>query len=707
MTKYSIGPSFWPRATFDTLTSLADFDLWRTSHELPHGPVTIGSDFVGVNIATSADPRCDEYVLERLRELDIRHVRMDYSYCSINSYAERLLHRLLADDYRVMLDIFPPIHEARRLSVDIAVEECWRRFCREVFEAYGTKVDIFEIGNTPNRGRWSGFGTRGYVLAWEIAKEEALGHKLKLAGPNVSDFEPLYNKIFLSAMRRAAGPPDIHTDNLFVERVLEPEAYDHRVLGTWATNLLRLNLVKKARVLRKIGEQNGVAETICTYKCWTTKRLNRMYGNPQDKKVDYLVRYLVLASLSGALSRVYWGPLICSRDGLIDNKTEDYPVIDQVSFYREVTGVLDNFSPTPGFTALKFLGGRMRGSRCLQAVSAENGLSHFIFESADGREFHLCWCRDRQVFSLADIYTQNQLEEVTFRNACGDTLDQGSRMVTEHPLYIDFPTTHPDARPGIPTREALANVANYGKDGTVFINSVQWQTEAWKQDNWIGAFALDAKFDANLGNTLSPALLQNIPIEEVLRDTRNRIWNIAHPANDGRKLAVKLNRVIGLKRLSYRFRLSKGKRHWNNACELLHRGIATPAPVAFYEQCQNSSIEDSYYICEYKPDAFSTRAVYSAFKQGDELYRNRTQAQWLKLLATFISNMHNRRIVHRDLSAGNILFTEEESGEISPWLIDIGRAQVSNRKLSRPRRLVDLMRICYKLEWREREIFID
>ncbi|MFT5484965.1 MAG: hypothetical protein ACI9GW_003635, partial [Halieaceae bacterium] len=42
-----------------------------------------------------------------------------------------------------------------------------------------------------------------------------------------------------------------------------------------------------------------------------------------------------------------------------------------------------------------------------------------------------------------------------------------------------------------------------------------------------------------------------------------------------------------------------------------------------------------------------------------------------------------------------------------PWLIDIGRAQVSNRKLSRPRRLVDLMRICYKLEWREREIFID
>ena len=66
-------PFSWSRALWDVGTSLVDFNLWRSSHQLPPGPVTIRPDFVGVNIATSADPRCDDYVLDRLVELDIRH----------------------------------------------------------------------------------------------------------------------------------------------------------------------------------------------------------------------------------------------------------------------------------------------------------------------------------------------------------------------------------------------------------------------------------------------------------------------------------------------------------------------------------------------------------------------------------------------------------------------------------------------------------
>lgn len=701
-------PFSWPLAVLDAGTSLLDFSLWRSSHLLPPGPVTIRSDFVGVNIATSADPRCDDYVLERLQELEIRHIRMDYSYCSVNSYAERLLQRLLVENYQVMLDLFPPQHEAQRMLGDPTVQERWGRFCREIFNDYGQLVEIFEIGNTPNRGRWSGFGTRGYLHAWDIAKRESAGHQVQLAGPNVSDFEPLYNKIFLAAMQRSEGSPDIHTDNLFVERVREPEAYDHRVLGRLATNVLKLNLVKKARVLRQIGEQHGVRQTICTYKCWTTKRLNRLYGDPQDKKVDYLVRYLVLATLSGALSRVYWGPLICSRDGLIDDQTEDYPVIDQVSFYREVRGMLENLSPTPSFQALKFLGERLRGSRCIQAVSADNGLSHFIFETVDGLEFHLCWCRDRQVFSLADIYTDNQLQNVTFRNACGDLLNQGSRMVTEHPLYIDFaPRTAGGTPPSIPTRDALFQVCVYGHGRTVFINSVKWQTEAWQQGEWLGAFTLNTDLNPELGDVLAPPNLRDLPETSVLRASRNRIWNVLHPSNGKRELTVKLNRIKGIKRLSYRFALSKGKRHWNNACEMLHRGISTPAPVAFYEQLTDAGINDSYYISEYKANAFSTREVYAAFRDGKTAFRGLNEAQWFELIANFICNMHNRRVQHRDLSAGNILFTGDGDTEITPWLIDIGRARIFRKKMSAMDRLTDLMRICYKLSWPQRECFID
>jgi hypothetical protein len=48
------------------------------------------------------------------------------------------------------------------------------------------------------------------------------------------------------------------------------------------------------------------------------------------------VRYLALAASSGALRRVYWGPLICSRDGLVDDGVEGYPEIDQDSHYESV-----------------------------------------------------------------------------------------------------------------------------------------------------------------------------------------------------------------------------------------------------------------------------------------------------------------------------------------------------------------------------------
>ena len=154
-----------------------------------------------------------------------------------------------------------PLSEAAALYKEAEARQHWCQFLEQVFGQYAGRVACFEIGNTPNRGRWSGFGARAYLLAWDIAKREAAGITLTLAGPNVSDFEPLYNKIFLGAMQRRGGAPDIHTDNLFVERVLEPEAFDHRVLGRMATNTLRLNLVKKARVLRRIGEQHGVTQT--------------------------------------------------------------------------------------------------------------------------------------------------------------------------------------------------------------------------------------------------------------------------------------------------------------------------------------------------------------------------------------------------------------------------------------------------------------
>ena len=60
-----------------------------------------------------------------------------------------------------------------------------------------------------------------------------------------------------------------------------------------------------------------------------------------------------MAAASGALDRVYWGPLICSRDGLISCGVDDYPKIDNVSFYQRVRGAVEDFRPTLAYNAFK------------------------------------------------------------------------------------------------------------------------------------------------------------------------------------------------------------------------------------------------------------------------------------------------------------------------------------------------------------------
>ena len=114
---------FWSYAAKDVLANLFNIPLWRnTDHNLEQ-PVDIAEDFIGINIATSEDPECDDYLLARLQDLGIRYVRMDFSYCSIDSHAERLLQRLIDENYSVMLDLFPPLPEAEMMLRDVVVQD--------------------------------------------------------------------------------------------------------------------------------------------------------------------------------------------------------------------------------------------------------------------------------------------------------------------------------------------------------------------------------------------------------------------------------------------------------------------------------------------------------------------------------------------------------------------------------------------------------
>lgn len=689
--------TFWPQAIGDLALGIYTFLHWPkslSSRVAP--PVTVNEQFFGINIATSSDERSDDYVLDHVRELGFKHVRLDFTYDSIGGDAERLLHKALEQGFEVLLDLFPTFEDAQQISKDPAADQRWYEFVETMFSRYGEHKQqlIFEIGNTPNRGKWSGFSSVGYINAWNIISPLIAKYDVRIAGPNISDFEPLGNISYLRAMKRISQVPPIHTTNLFVERVIEPEANDHRVLGNWARDWLRLNLVKKARAIDAIGKELGCEETYCTYKCWTIRRLNRWSDDPEQKQADYLMRYMVLAATSDALDRVYWGPLVCNRDGIIDCGAEGYPEVDNVSHYREIRGKFEDYRVRPAFKALKQANQLLAGATCIQAVHSQNGIHHFVFVNDQQQEFHISWCRDGFSMPMGLLYPNAWDDEVSFTNVLGEQLSSAPTHINEQPLIIRFNTIHPRWRPDA---DKLAGLP----DMTVLnIPAEQRQYLPFNDSNWRGALAVND--GQNLDDTLAallPEALETAPVDHLIRDKRNKVWNITTPTNG--TLTIKLNRAVGGKRLSYRFLPSKGKRHWDNAAAMLRAGINTPQPVAYFERHKLSGIEPNYYVTEFLPGAFSSRDVFTSINNGEADFRGMSHEYLLETIGNFVCRMHDAGIIHRDLSSGNILLTQE-GDTATPYLIDIGRAKLK-KTLNLRERLIDIMRIVYKLDWPDRE----
>ena len=104
-----------PYAILGILKSLGQIPNWLALSDLPVPSIDIPEDFLGINVAPADDPAIDNYIVERLNELGIRQVRMDFAYSSIDGAAQRLLNRLLSDGFDVLLDIFPDPADAKVL----------------------------------------------------------------------------------------------------------------------------------------------------------------------------------------------------------------------------------------------------------------------------------------------------------------------------------------------------------------------------------------------------------------------------------------------------------------------------------------------------------------------------------------------------------------------------------------------------------------
>lgn len=629
---------------------------------------------------------------------------MDFTYDSFGSDAEHLLNRVIAEGFTVLLDLLPPKEDAALLASDSAAQQRWKDFVARVNNNYGKSVACFEIGATPNRSKWSGFDIESYLAAWTIAYQQFDDADNLLAGPNVSDFEPLTNITLLAKMFKQGTIPNTHTDNLFVERVIEPEAHDHRVFGRLLSNIFKLNLVKKARIYRELSDRYSSRRTVCTYTDWTSKRLARFSDTPEEKKVDYLIRYLVITATSNALDQVFWGPLICHRDGIIDDGATDYPEIDNVSFYKEVRGKYEQLEIRPAFHALGHTIRQLSDSHCTQAINAENGIHHFSFKKNDGTELHMAWVRDRHVLPLKVLYSQQQLNEANFINATGQSYSSPVVSLSENPVFIQFDSPQKlSLSPSQIKQLDLPSTPIYASiDKVGFV--------PYQIDDWNGAVAIKHGEPAleKIGKMLPESLL-SMPQLSVHRDQRNKVWSCKNPVNLDETIVIKQNRATGIRKISYYFKASKGERHWNNASEMIRRGIKSPMPIAYFEQTKKAAIRHNYYVCEYVSDAFSARDALTAFSQGEQHYAGFSKQAVFNALAHYACKMHNRKIIHNDLSGGNLLMTKTDDNQIEVTAIDIGRATVldpKGKKVTQKMRLIDLCRLCYKLDWPNRNLFM-
>ncbi len=658
----------------------------------------VSADFFGICVASCPDPECDRYNIDQLQELGIRHVRLDYSSDAPAGHTGRFLEQLLQAGMQVCLHLVQPREAARQMQSE-AAQQVWRRFVRATLERFGPRLALVELGSTCNRRKWSGYSFGTVVVAWRIAHEEAAAQGVQIAAPNVTDFEPIYNVGFLDIAREEGMLPAIHSDNLFAERATEPEAYDHKILGWTLAPLIKYNVVKKAALLRQITSRYGIEKLMCGHVAWSERRIRRQLADPSQKQADYLQRYLCLVAASGTFDRVYWGPMIGQREGIIDDGSVEYPdELPHVTFYGKAKGAVSEYQRRPAFYALKTVVQMLSGTQFVRDHSTSQALRLLEFNKG---EFclHVVWTTNGNGFDPASWYDPDALSRASVYRRDGDALETFPCIIGESPVFLAWEGAPP----------SFSTAAPLPMKRHRFHSAPHEVLRRVADEQWLGVVVTPSQGDpADLVNALHPTMLDLAADKSLLRDGRNTVWSFVLPTPTAETVVVKRSQVRSwFRRLLDLHKPSRSLRSWNGANELQRRGIATPRPLAFFEQAKRSGNRIGYFVCETFSSSGSVRSAFHEFARGKDAYEGVPKETFYREFAAFTRRMHGRGVFFRDFSSGNILMKVEHDGLPSFSLIDTTRARFFRRPVSLGYQLSDLKRVCHRLTWPERHAFLE
>jgi serine/threonine protein kinase len=184
-----------------------------------------------------------------------------------------------------------------------------------------------------------------------------------------------------------------------------------------------------------------------------------------------------------------------------------------------------------------------------------------------------------------------------------------------------------------------------------------------------------------------PGDLWSRPGIEILLDQRNKVGVVRIPMSSGppREIVIKEFAPRGLVRLKSFIQTSKALRAWRGALALKDRGLETAPPAAYLEERRGGLAGKSFFFAERVTGAEEIRS----------LFRRLTPSELeplLSALAGHLSLCHDRGILHRDLSDGNILVKKSESGRFVFYLLDTNRIRLRKR-LGSFRRAKNLIRL--------------
>jgi hypothetical protein len=168
---------------------------------------------------------------------------------------------------------------------------------------------------------------------------------------------------------------------------------------------------------------------------------------------------------------------------------------------------------------------------------------------------------------------------------------------------------------------------------------------------------------------------------------RNRLsaFSLDLPGLGKREVVLKRFQPRGVDRLKTLALPSKPLRAWRGARALVERGIPTPRPLAWLERRRAGTAVEGYFLAERTKNAREVRELLRTLEGGrlDGL---------LRPLAGFLRTCHEKGVLHRDLSDGNVLAAEEGGGGYSFYLLDTNRVLVL-KKVRGARAAANLVRL--------------